>query len=118
MTGPPKKVKGRAPSQGQPSTKTISSHQTANKAQPNAYCVGLRLRRTASRRLEVLDSSRSDPWHYGVPGERGYPDAVAHLLELGLLPAPNREGLITMWRRGGHSRKVAEFVAEAWDLAS
>jgi hypothetical protein len=36
MTGPPKKVEGRTP-QGQPSTDRISSHQSADKDQGNAY---------------------------------------------------------------------------------
>ncbi|WP_375488022.1 hypothetical protein [uncultured Mycobacterium sp.] len=77
----------------------------------------LRARRAASWRLPVLDSGRSDPWHYLPPGVRGYPDAATHLLDHGLTPAPNREGLQVLWRRGGHSRRAAQFIAERWEAA-
>lgn len=88
-------------------------------------------RRAASRRLPVLDCGRSDPWHYptlsnpkhvsDLPsewGERGYAAAAHHLIELGLTPAPNRDGLRRMWRRGGCHRRAATLVAQAWELAS
>ena len=83
-----------------------------------SFCRQLHLRRAASRRLPSLDSGRSDPWFYEPAGASGYELAVAHLLELGLLPAPNREALVAMWRRGGRSRQVAEFIAQAWELAA
>jgi hypothetical protein len=81
-------------------------------------CRQLRARRAASYRLPVLECGRSDPWHYRPPGAAGYEDAALHLLELGLTPAPNRDGLMAIWRRGGHSRQAAEFIADAWELAS
>jgi hypothetical protein len=75
-------------------------------------------RRAASWRLPVLDSGRSDPWHYDDPGVLGYEAAAAHLLGHGLLPSPNQEGLLAMWRRGGHCRQAAELIAEAWGLVA
>lgn len=76
----------------------------------------LRRRRAASQRLPVLPCGRSDPWHYDPPTSPGYADAAHHLLGHGLLPAPNREGLHLMWRRGGHARRAAELIAERWEL--
>lgn len=97
--GPPIKVKGRAP-QAQPSTNSISS------AKPSVIGRDWYRRRAPA------------PWRYEPPGARGYEDAAHHLLGHGLTPAPNRAGLEAMWRRGGHSRRAAEFIAERWDLAS
>jgi hypothetical protein len=97
-----------------PHPETGTHHTQTTTAQSNAYCVGLR--RAASRRLEALDCGRSDPWWY-EPTTVGYEAAALHLLEHGLTPAPNREGLQAMWRRGGHCRQAAEFIAEAWELA-
>jgi hypothetical protein len=48
----------------------------------------------------------------------GYWDAAAHLLELGLTPAPNREGLRQMWMHGGQRRVDAELIVERWGLAA
>jgi len=77
----------------------------------------LRARRTASWRLPVHDCGRrSDPWWYEPP-TAGYEKAAAHLIELGLTPAPNRGGLHRMWRRGGYQRRDAELVAARWELA-
>jgi hypothetical protein len=77
----------------------------------------LRTRRAASWRLPVLESGQSDPWWYAPPCA-GYEDAAAHLLELGLTPAPNREGLRQMWMHGGQRRVDAELIAELWELAA
>jgi hypothetical protein len=49
---------------------------------------------------------------------KGYEDAALHLLDHGLMPAANLEGLRLMWRRGGHSRQAAAVIAQAWDLAA
>jgi hypothetical protein len=75
-------------------------------------------RRRASYRLPALESGRSDPWWYQPPGPRGYEQAVLHLLERGLLPAPNREGLRVIHRLGGASRNAAQHIAQAWELAA
>lgn len=48
----------------------------------------------------------------------GYPEAALHLLDHGLMPAANLEGLRLMWRRGGYSRQAAAVIAQAWDLAA
>jgi hypothetical protein len=112
MTGPPIKVESRPPHKDRLPTDTFEHLQRTTVSQ-------LRARRATSWRLPVLDhSGRSDPWHYEPPGERGYPQAALHLLELGLTPAPNREGLRLLWRRGGHSRQAAEFIAQAWELVA
>jgi hypothetical protein len=112
--GPPIEVEGRTPHhQGQPSTNAISSHHTTNTDERSAYCVGLSRRRSAARRMVG-----GDPWWFPPPGKRGYAQAAAHLLEVGLTPAADIEGLRSMYRQGGNSRQVAEFIAERWDLVA
>lgn len=79
----------------------------------------LRARRAASWRLPVQDSSRrADPWWYEPPGDRGYEEAAAHLLALGLTPAPNTAALRAMWKAGGQTRHAASIIVEAWGLAA
>lgn len=84
----------------------------------NTVPVQLRRRRGTSWRLPKLDPGRSDPWHYEPPGVSGYEDAAHHLLELGLTPAPNRDGLRAMWKRGGHSRQVADVITQTWGMTA
>ena len=76
------------------------------------YVSQARARRAASWR--IVDG---DPWWH-EPITAGYEDAAAYLLDLGLTPAPNHEGLRSMWKRGGHRRLDAEIIAERWGLAS
>jgi hypothetical protein len=78
----------------------------------------LHRRRAASRRLPVLDSSRSDPWHYEPPRVRGYEEAARHLLGHGLTPAPNSAALRELWKAGGESRAAAEAIADRWGLVA
>jgi hypothetical protein len=82
-----------------------------------AYVCQIRARQAAARRLPILESGRSDPWHY-EPSEAGYEPAAQHLLELGLPPAPNSEALQAMRRRGGHSLRAAEIITEVWGGAA
>jgi hypothetical protein len=63
--------------------------------------------------MRTLASGRQDPWWHPPPGSRGYPEAALHLLEHGLMPAPNREGLEAM-----RDRKAAQRIAQAWGLAA
>jgi hypothetical protein len=110
----PTKVEGRTPHhQGRPSTNTISSLHATNRVQDNAYARQLKLRRAASRRLPD-----GDPWRYNRPGVAGYADAAAHLIELGLCPAPNVPALRAMWKAGGDNRYRAEFIAKTWELVA
>jgi len=51
-------------------------------------------------------------------GTAGYEDAARHLLQHGLLAAPNLAALRQMWRAGGESRRVAQVIAERWSLAA
>jgi hypothetical protein len=90
---------------------------TADTDEPTAIARQLRHRRGASYRLPVLESGRADPWWY-EPASSSYEAAATYLLECGLTPAPNREGLQAMRRRGGHHRQSAKLIAERWDLAS
>ena len=84
----------------------------------DAYVAGLHRRRDAAQRLPALDQScRSDPWHYDPPEIGDYEAAAAHLLELGLTPAPNPEGLRVMRKRGGRHFRAAKLIAERWDRA-
>jgi hypothetical protein len=80
---------------------------------PELVADRLRCRRAASWR-----KVGGAPWHYPAPGERGYPEAALHLIESGLTPAPNREGLRAMWKAGGYSRQSAEIIARAWELVA
>jgi hypothetical protein len=122
--GPPNEVEGRTtphhqgdrPSTSQ--TNQLHSHAAADTAQSNRTCGQMRARRAASQRLAALDSGRSDPWWYEPPGERGYDAAAAHLLELGLTPAPNLPALRAMWKAGPESRRVAQVLAELWGLVA
>jgi hypothetical protein len=82
-----------------------SNHQNANHIQ-------------SRRRDSVRRMVGGDPWRYPPPGERGYPEAAEYLLELDLLPAPNVPAMRSMWRCGGHSRRTAQLISEAWGLAS
>jgi hypothetical protein len=107
---PPKKVEAGAPPQD---NRTSTNNQTADNSTAQ-----LRRRGNASRRCPVLDSGRSDCWHYPAPGARGYEPAAHHLLELGLTPAPNRVALTAMWRRGGDDRRVAELIARRWGMCA
>jgi hypothetical protein len=77
----------------------------------------LRRRRAASRRLPVIDSGHSDPWRY-EPTAAGYPQAAQHLLEHGLTPAPDSDGLRMMRRAGSEHRRAAQVIAERWDLVA
>lgn len=110
--GPPKEDRApRGPIRSRGSATTPTTNH------PTAYLVQLKRRREASRRLPVLDSGRSDPWHYDDgPALRGYEAAARHLLGHGLMPAPNCVALQSMWRCGGVSRRVAEVIAAAWEL--
>lgn len=114
MTQPEKvKTPGPAPPGPSASTTTINGQQTANTQESTTPVRRLCARRAASQRLEG-----GDPWSYPPPGERGYQAAALHLLEVGLLPAADREGLRLMYRRGGSCRQAAEFIAERWDMAA
>lgn len=81
-----------------------------------SYVQGLRRRRAASYRLPVLESGSADPWSY-ERSDAGYEEAAEHLLELGLTPAPNLDGLRVMRSRGGHQRRTADTITERWGLA-
>jgi len=86
------------------------------------YIHGLRQRRAATYRLPVLDCGHADPWtcHHHRPKltGRSWLDAAAHLLEQGLLPAPDLDAMRTAWRTGGADRALALKVAERWDVAA
>jgi hypothetical protein len=82
----------------------------------NDTAMARRLRRAASWRLPEL-GGRSDPWWHEPP-TAGYEAAAVHLLDHGLLPAPDRDGLRQMWRRGAHHRQAAVRVAQAWEFVA
>jgi hypothetical protein len=104
-------------------TNDTGNHHEADTAQASsavgqALFDALRRRRAAADDMRPLASGRRDPWWYEPPGARGYQDAAMHLLEHGLLPAPDREGLKLMRGRGGSCRQAAERIAKAWELAA
>ena len=88
-------------------------HHAAAATSLYRYADGLRRRRSAADKLPPLACGRRDKWSYPPPGQRGYEQAALHLLERGLLPAANREGLQVM-----RDRQAAEFIAEAWGLVA
>jgi hypothetical protein len=75
------------------------------------------VRRRASWRLPVLQCGRSDPWWWPEMDERGFAAAANHLIELGLTPAPHRDGLRALRRQGGRSRQAAELIADRWGVS-
>jgi hypothetical protein len=98
----------------------ISGHHTTNTLDiidDNGSVRQARLRRAASWRLPPKKSGyRSDPWFYEPP-TAGYVAAAHHLLDHGLIPAPNIAAMQLMWRQGGPQRRAAARIAEAWNLA-
>jgi hypothetical protein len=46
-----------------------------------------------------------------------YEDAAVRLLGHGLTPAPNVAALRAMWAHGGDGRRMAQIIAERWELA-
>jgi hypothetical protein len=86
---------------------------------------GLKRRRDASRRLAPLPCGCRDPWpcrHYDdQPSQRqldAYAEAAEHLLNVGMLPAPNVPAMRRMWRRRGCGQRLAVHIAERWELAA
>lgn len=111
-TGPPDRRKG--PHRSDTARPKPDEKHTFQSAPPvYRYPDGLRRRRAASYRLPPLASGRRDPWFYDPPGQRGYEAAALHLLEHGLMPAANREGLQTM-----HDRQAAQLITDAWELVA
>ena len=111
---PPEKKKGR---ETRPSSdnQPIGSHEADPLLilQQQRFVVGAP--QLTGRR--VLDSCHaSDPWYRQPVSTTGYEAALDHLLQLGLLPAPDAEALRAMHRAGGRQRRAAMLVAEAWEL--
>lgn len=98
------------PKSAESTTLTSASHARSKQAHSTCYARSLRVRRSASYRLPG-----GDPWIYPAP-TAGYEAAIEHLLQLGLLPAPDRDALRQMYRRGGCQRQAATLVAERWEL--
>jgi hypothetical protein len=116
--GPPKEV-------GPDDTNARANQRLDTHTAPDTtnYVAGLHRRRQASYRLPVLDSGRSDPWHYDQPAEPseqdvdGYCAAATLLIGMGLLPAPNVPAMRVMWRRA-EQRDLARYIAERWEVAA
>jgi hypothetical protein len=49
---------------------------------------------------------------------RAYECAASHLLAVGLTPAPDVPALRVMWKAGPESRRMAQIIADRWELAS
>ncbi len=102
-----------APPQDRPSNNTYDAHNTAE------------VRRAGALRLPPLECGHRDPWSADhrreYPSDRmidGYRDALAHLDYHGLIGAPILPELRLLWQRGGSDRRVAQAVAQCWELAS
>lgn len=83
----------------------------------NHYIAGLRRRRAATYRLPALDCGHADPTCRHDTPTSGYAQAAAHLLQLGLTPAPNLPALRNMWRAGGDNQRLAIQIAQRWEAA-
>jgi len=99
------------------------SSQCSGELAGEAVAAALRRRRAASYRLPVLECGRSDPWYYAppAPSERtadGYYAAAAHLIGMGLLPAPDLGAMRILWRRDTEQRNLARHIAERWAIAA
>ncbi len=83
-------------------------------------------RAEAARRLPPCDCGCRDPWichchNTSAPSDRmidGYLQAAQHLESLGLTPAPLMPELRLMWQRGGTDRRLAQSIAQKWELAA
>ncbi len=85
----------------------------------------LERRRSGAHRLPPFDCGHSDPF---TPGHRrtypsaksidGYRDALEHLADLGLIGAPIMPELRELWQRGGDDRRLAQTVAQSWEIAA
>ena len=106
--GPPERERPRDRQEAGPDQRSETFQQSVY-----CYAAGLRRRRAAANELPPLACGRRDPWWYQPPGPRGYEQAALHLLERGLLPAADREGLQVM-----RDRQAAEHIAQAWGLAA
>lgn len=112
------KVEARPPSKGRASTDTNVplGKPRATNTSTASYSEQVRRRRRASWRAPPLESGHADPWRYPPP-VAGYECAARHLLDLGLTPAPNLPAMRAMHRCGSESRRVAEVIAERWELS-
>jgi hypothetical protein len=118
--GPPKREEPSPTPETGPNHKALADTRT-NTRNPTAIARQLRARRAATFRVERLSCGvHADPWvcRCGLPDPAsGYESAAVHLLELGLTPAMNHEGLRSMWRCGGQQRQAAELIAQRWEAA-
>jgi hypothetical protein len=87
--------------------------------------VQLRRRRDAALRLEPLVCGCRDPWpcrchDYEQSDVQfdAYQDAAQHLMELDLSPGPDVVAMRRMWRRGGHSQRLAMEIADRWEVTA
>lgn len=95
----------------------------------STFDAGTITRRKNSQRLAILDCGCSDPWTAGHlrhqdNGQRSerqieaYLQAARHLQALGLTPAPLIPELRLAWQRGGKDRRLAQAIAQRWELAA
>jgi hypothetical protein len=99
-----------------------------NAPQGTAIAVQLRRRRASSYRLPPFgECSCRDPWtcrHYDAPPGSlarttdGYCAAAQHLIDLGLVPAPDLGAMRLMWRRDAEQRRLARYIASRWEVAA
>lgn len=85
QTGGPPETEKPAPARNR-----LPAHLT-NSAEFSRYVTETRRRRSASRRIAILESGRSDPWHYDeVPltehQREAWQRTVAHLTAAGFRP--------------------------------
>jgi hypothetical protein len=90
------------------------------------YIAGLRRRRAATYRVPRLEcGSCADPWTcrcYDDPEPTprmvdAYRDAVQTISGAGMTPAAFVPEMRAMWRRGGEYRRLAQTIAERWQVA-
>jgi hypothetical protein len=83
------------------------------------------VRRAGALRLPPLDCGHRDPWTASharpEPSARmvdGYRDALEHLEAHGLTGSPLLPELRMLWQRGGSDRRLAQTIAQRWEVAA
>jgi len=113
--------------EGRATTSPTNAQEVGDHTNGLDYIAGIRRRRAAKHRVPVLECGRhSDPWpcrcyDAAESPERnaeGYYATAQHLIEAGLLPAPNPGAMRTMWRLDVEKRELARYIAERWQVSA
>src|SRR6202022_2063756 len=114
MSPPPKKRS--------PSADNAGAKPPPNQNRTVEYTASLRRRQTATYRVPRLECGCADTWTCRCFDAEeyvdGWRDAALHLLDHGLLPAPNVKAMRVLWGRRGSDQRLARHIAERWETAA